>query len=66
MGFDGGYAAHGDILTIRDAVMDNIDGSYDLRFRLNDDRVSFWLLGRGASDPWFAATWQSAPFVKTA
>jgi hypothetical protein len=66
MGFDGGYAAHGDILTIRDAVMDNIDGSYDLRFRLNDDRVSFRLLGRGASDPWFAATWQSAPFVKTA
>jgi hypothetical protein len=66
MGFDGGYEVHGDILTIRDAEMGNIDGSYDLRFRLNDDRVSFRLLGRGATDPFFVATWQSAPFVKNA
>jgi hypothetical protein len=66
MGFDGGYEVHGDILTIRDAVMGNINGSYDLRFRLNNDRVSFRLLGRGATDQFFVATWQSAPFVKKA
>jgi hypothetical protein len=63
-GFDGGYDVHGNILAIRDAENANIDGTYDLRFRLNDDRVSFRLLGRGATDPFFAATWQSAPFLK--
>jgi hypothetical protein len=66
MGFDGGYEVHGDIMTIHDAGMANINGSYDLRFRLNKDRVSFQLLGRGATDPFFVATWQSAPFVKKA
>jgi hypothetical protein len=65
-GFDGGYEVHGEIMTIRDAGMDNIDGSYELRFRLSRDRVSFLLLGRGATDPFFVATWQSAPFVKNA
>jgi hypothetical protein len=66
MGFDGGYEVHGDIMTIRDARMDNINGSYELRFRLNKDRVSFQLLGRGATDPFFVAAWQSAPFAKKA
>jgi hypothetical protein len=66
MGFDGGYEVHGTIMTIHDAGMGNINGSYDLRFRLNKDRVSFRLLGRGATDPFFVATWQSAPFVKYA
>jgi len=66
MGFDGGYEVHGDIMTIRDAEMDNIDGSYQLRFGLNNDRVSFHLLGRGATDPFFVATWESAPFLKNA
>ncbi len=66
MGFDGGYEVHGDIMTIRDARMDNINGSYELRFRPNQGRVSFQLLGRGATDPWFVATWQSAPFVRRA
>jgi hypothetical protein len=66
MGFDGGYEMHGDIMTIRDAGMGNISGSYELRFRLNKDRVSFQLLGRGATDPFFVATWQSAPFLKNA
>jgi hypothetical protein len=28
--------------------------------------VSFQLLGRGATDPFFVATWQSAVFVKKA
>jgi hypothetical protein len=46
--------------------VDNIDGSYELRFRLSEDRASFQLLGPGAADPFFVATWQSAPFVKIA
>jgi hypothetical protein len=66
MGFDGGYEVHGDIMTIRDAGVDNIDGSYELRFRLSEDRASFQLLGRGATDPFFVATWESAPFLKNA
>ena len=65
-GFDGGYEVHGNIMTIRDAGMDNINGSYQLRFRVNNDRVSFHLLGRGATDPFFMATWESAPFLKNA
>lgn len=66
MGFDGGYEVHGDIMTIRDAGVDNIDGSYELRVRLSEDRASFQLLGRGATDPFFVATWESAPFLKNA
>jgi hypothetical protein len=66
MGFNGGYEVHGDVMTIRDAGTDNINGSYELRFRLDGDRVSFRLLGRGATDPFFVATWQSAGFVKNA
>jgi hypothetical protein len=65
-GFDGGYAVHGDIMTIRDSGTRNIDGSYELKLQLNTGRVSFQLLGRGATDPFFVATWQSAPFVKKA
>jgi hypothetical protein len=65
-GFDGGYEVHGNIMTIRDAGTDNINGSYDVRFRVNNDRVSFQLLGRGATDPFFVATWESAPFLKNA
>ena len=65
-GFNGGYEVHGNIMTIRDAGTDNINGSYDVRFRLNNDRVSFQLLGRGATDPFFVATWESAPFLKNA
>jgi hypothetical protein len=65
-GFNGGYEVHGNIMTIRDAGTDNINGSYDVRFRLNNDRVSFQLLGRGATDPFFVATWESVPFLKNA
>lgn len=65
-GFDGGYEVHGDVMTIRDAGTSNIDGSYELKFHLNKDQASFQLLGRGATDPFFVATWQSAPFVKKA
>jgi hypothetical protein len=64
-GFDGGYEIRGNVMTIRDAGMGNINGSYQLRFRLHEDRASFRLLGRGAADPFFVATWESAPFVKT-
>jgi predicted nucleic acid-binding Zn ribbon protein len=65
-GFDGGYEVRGNVMTIRDARTRNINGSYQLRFRLNNDRVSFQLLGRGATDPFFVATWESAPFLKNA
>ena len=64
-GFDGGYEVRGDVMTIRDAGMGNINGTYRLRFRRDGDRVSFRLLGRGATDPFFVATWESAPMVKT-
>jgi hypothetical protein len=57
---------HGDIMTIRDSGTRNIDGSYELKLQLNTGRASFRLLGRGATDPFFVATWQSAPFVKKA
>jgi hypothetical protein len=66
LGFDGGYDVRGNVMTIRDAGRGNINGSYELRFRLNQDRVSFQLLGQGAIDPFFVATWQSAVFVKKA
>jgi hypothetical protein len=66
MGFDGGYDVRGNMMTIRDADRGNINGSYELRFKLKQDRVSFQLLGRGATDPFFVATWQSAVFVKKA
>jgi hypothetical protein len=66
LGFDGGYEVRGNIMAIRDAGRGNINGSYELRFQLNQDRVSFQLLGRGATDPFFVATWQSAPFEKNA
>jgi hypothetical protein len=46
--------------------VDNINGSYELRVRLSEGRVSFQLLGRGATDPFFVATWESAPFLKNA
>jgi hypothetical protein len=65
-GFDGGYVVRGDIMTVRDAGTRNINGHYEMRFRLERDRASFQLLGRGATDPFFVATWQSAPLVKTA
>jgi hypothetical protein len=52
-------------MMIRDAGMGNINGTYRLRFRRDGDRVSFRLLGRGATDPFFVATWESAPMVKT-
>ena len=62
-GFDGKYELDGDVLTIRDPRTRNIDGGYRLNVEIGSDSLTFRLLGRGASDPWFLATWQVAPFV---
>jgi hypothetical protein len=63
-GFDGRYRLDGDVLTIRDRRTRNIDGGYRLRVDIGGDSLSFTLLDRGASDPWFVSTWQVAPFVR--
>ena len=44
-GFDGGYSLVDDVMTIRDATMANIEGTYRVAYRLDGDRVSFDLLG---------------------
>lgn len=61
-GFDGRYVLEGDVLTIRDPRTNNIDGAYRLRVEIGEDSLTFRLLDEGASDPWFLATWQVAPF----
>jgi hypothetical protein len=61
-GFDGRYVLDGDVLTIRDPRTRNIAGCYPLRVAFGDGTLTFTLLGRGASDPWFVSTWQVAPF----
>ena len=63
-GFDGTYELRRDTITIADGSTDNILGRYRMTFRIDGDRVSFDLIGRGASDSFFVATWESAPFVK--
>ena len=64
-GFDGSYVVRGDVITISDGSDRNIEGRYRVAFRIEGDRVSFDLIGRGASDAFFVATWESAPFVRT-
>ena len=61
-GFDGRYVLEDDILTIRDPRTRNIDGAYRLSVEIGEDSLTFRLLDEGASDPWFLATWQVAPF----
>jgi hypothetical protein len=34
-------------------------------FRIDGDTVTFHLLGRGASDPFFVAAWETATFIRT-
>jgi hypothetical protein len=60
-GFDGDYE-----LLSRDVVRfgDSIDGPFRARFRIRGDRVTFDLIGRGGSQPFFVGAWESAPFVK--
>lgn len=64
-GFDGRYRLDGDILTIRDPSTRNISGMYRLSVEIGPDSLTFRLLGRGATDPFFIATWQVAPFVRS-
>ena len=63
-GFDGRYAIEGDVVTIRDPATQNIRGSYRLTFTIDGDRVSFHLLGRGATDPFFVGAWEAASFIR--
>jgi hypothetical protein len=63
-GFDGRYELDGDVLTIRDPRTGNINGDYQLRVEIGRDLLTFELLGDGAADPWFTATWETAPFVR--
>ncbi len=65
-GFDGRYELKGGRITFHDGSDGNIDGRYRAAFILNDGRLSFDLLGRGGGDPFFVATWESAPFVRNA
>jgi hypothetical protein len=43
----------------------HIEGRYRVTFRIDGDTVTFHLLGRGASDPFFVAAWETAPFIRT-
>jgi hypothetical protein len=64
-GFDGSYALNGDVITIRDGASRNIRGRYRMVFRVEGDRVSFHLIGRGATDPFFVGAWEAASFFRT-
>jgi hypothetical protein len=60
-GFDGRYELLGAHVL---RFGDRIDGPFRARFELEGDRITFDLMGRGGSQPFFVATWESAPFVK--
>ncbi len=60
-GLDGDYdLLEGRILRFGD----RIDGPFRARFDIDGNRVTFDLIGRGGSEAFFVATWESAPFVK--
>ena len=60
-GFDGDYRLVGrDLLRFGD----RIDGPFRARFELVDERITFDLIGAGGSQPFFVATWESAPFER--
>ena len=63
-GFDGGYERRGDVLVIRDALTQNIVGSYRLAIDTRPDALVFRLLGQAAKDPFFTGTWEVSPFVR--
>jgi hypothetical protein len=63
-GFDGRYDLDGDVLTIRDPRTGNINGEYRMRVTFGAGALGFELLGDAASDPFFTATWEAAPFVR--
>jgi hypothetical protein len=65
LGFDGIYEITGDLLTLRDRGQDNIEGTaYRVAFHIEGDRLTFDLLGRGGTDPFFVGAWESAEFVR--
>jgi hypothetical protein len=60
-GFDGDYELVGrNILRFGD----RIDGPFRAKFKIEGDRVTFDLIGRGGMQPFFVGAWESAPFVK--
>jgi hypothetical protein len=63
-GFDGRYELVGDVLTIRDPRTGNINGDYRVRVEFGPDTLTFELLGDGAADAFFTATWETAPYVR--
>ena len=63
-GFDGGYELDGDVMTIRDATSNNVVGTYRVAYRLDGDRLTFDLLGRGGRDPFFVGVWESGEFER--
>jgi hypothetical protein len=63
-GFDGRYELDGDVLTIRDPRTGNIEGEYQVRVEITPNALTFELLGEGAADAFFTATWETAPFVR--
>lgn len=64
-GFDGNYVVRSGIIIISDGSDRNIDGRYEVAFRIDGDQVTFDLIGRAASDAFFVGAWESAPFVRT-
>ena len=60
-GFDGRYELLGSRVL---RFGDRVDGPFRATFEIEGDRITFDLLGRGGSQPFFVATWESAPFVK--
>ena len=60
-GFDGDYELMGRSIL---RFGDRIDGPFRARFEIEDDRVTFDLIGRGGMQPFFVGAWESAPFVK--
>jgi hypothetical protein len=64
-GFDGTYKIEGETFILRDGGYRNIVGQYRVAFALVDDTVTFDLIGRGGTDPFFVATWESGVFTRS-
>ena len=63
-GFDGFYTITGRSFILRDGAYRNIVGQYRVVFDVAGDRISFDLVGRGGSDAFFVATWESSAFIR--
>jgi hypothetical protein len=64
-GFDGSYKIKGHAFVLRDGGDRNIVGWYTVEFAISGDTVTFDLTGRGGSDPFFVATWESGVFTRS-